>query len=206
MTITPLHLLRPAALCASLVLAALAAACEKPTPPPTGPTTSPGDDGGQLVTRLPAVPATHPLFDRFEGTGFPNDCTGDAGCHTAGCSSEVCSADPGVVTTCEVLPVSLPAGTACGCVESQCQWWNEEGTPLPPLQQEPNPEVTCATVLCQPPTVCLEYYGIAGPSGPKFVTCEIPCDPTAKKKHGCPEGMSCVTIADGPGSVCRGPD
>lgn len=210
MTITPLHLLRPAALCASLVLAALAAACEKPSPPPTGPTTSPGDDGGQAVTRRPAVPATHPLFDRFEGTGSPNDCTADAGCHTAGCSSEVCSADPGVVTTCEALPVSLPAGTACGCVEGQCQWWNEEGTPLPPLPQqpepEPEPEASCATVLCQPPTVCLEYYGIAGPSGPKFVSCEIPCDPTAKakkKQSGCPEGMSCVTIADGPGSVCR---
>lgn len=207
MTITLLHL-RPVALGASLVLAALAAACEKPNPPPTGPTTSPGDDGGQLVTRKPAVPATHPLFGRFEGTSFPNDCTADADCHTGGCSSEVCSADGGVVSTCEALPVSLPAGTACGCVESQCQWWNEEGTPLPPVPEpsEPEPEASCATVLCQPPTVCIEYYGIAGPSGPKFVSCEIPCDPTNKKKSGCPEGMSCVTIADGPGSVCRGPD
>jgi hypothetical protein len=60
-------------------------------------------------------------------------------------------------------------------------------------------------VLCQPPKQCLEYFGIAGPSGPKFVSCEIRCDPTesaaasAKAKSSCPEGTSCVTIADGPG-------
>ena len=201
MTSTSIHR-RRAALCAAVVLAALAAACEKQSPPPTGPTTSPGDDGGTVVTRVPAVPATHPLFDRFEGTGFPNDCSVDSGCHAAGCGGEVCSADAGVVTTCEVLPVALPENTACGCVEGQCQWWNAEGVSLPPIPQE-EPEVTCATVLCQPPRVCLEYFGIAGPNGPKFVSCEIPCDPASKKKDACPEGMSCATIADGPGSVCR---
>jgi eight-cysteine-cluster-containing protein len=190
------------ALGASLVLAALAAACEKPSPSPTEPTTA--GDGGQVVTRQPAVPADHALFDRFEGTGFPNDCTRDADCHQAGCSGEVCSADAGVVTTCEVLPVTLPEGSACGCVQSQCQWWNADGVTLPPVppQPEPSEEASCATVLCQPPQVCLEYYGIAGPSGPRFVSCEIPCDPTTKKPS-CPQGTSCVTIADGPGSVCR---
>jgi eight-cysteine-cluster-containing protein len=202
---TPLCLQRRGAALCAFVLAAFTVACEKPNPPPSEPTTSPADDGGGVVTRQPAVPAHHPLFDRFEGTGFPNDCQADSECHTGGCSSEVCSADPGVVTTCEALPVSLPAGTACGCVESQCQWWNADGVTLPPVPA-PEPEASCATVLCQPPTVCLEYYGIAGPSGPKFVSCEIPCDPTAaakKKKKSCPSGMSCVTIADGPGSVCR---
>jgi eight-cysteine-cluster-containing protein len=196
------HCLRPATLFA-LALAALAAGCEKNSPPPSDP--APGDDGGQVVTRRAAVPATHPLFDRFEGTGFGNDCSADSECRTAGCSSEVCSADPGVVTTCEVLPVSLPASTSCGCVESQCQWWNAEGVTLPPVPtpSEPPPaEVSCATVLCQPPRTCLEYYGIAGPSGPKFASCEVACDPTSKK-NSCPEGTSCVTIADGPGNVCR---
>jgi eight-cysteine-cluster-containing protein len=185
----------------AVVLAALAVACEKPTPP-NGPTTA--GDGGQAVTRQPAVPVDHPLFDRFEGTGFPNDCTTDAACHQGGCSGEVCSADPGVVTTCEVLAVALPAGTACGCVESQCRWWNADGITLPPVPSQPQPgeEATCATVLCQPPTVCLEYYGVAGPRGPLFVSCEIPCDPTARESS-CPDGMSCITIADGPGSVCR---
>jgi len=194
---------RSTAALAVVVLSTFVAACERPNPPPAGP----GDDGGQVVTRQPAVSATHPLFDRFEGTGFPNDCNADAECHTGGCSSEVCSADPGVVTTCEVLPVSLPANTSCGCVSGQCQWWNPEGLtlPSPPPEPAPTEEASCAVTLCQPPTVCIEYYGIAGPQGPKFVSCEIPCNP-ADKKSRCPEGMSCVTIADGPGSVCRGPE
>jgi eight-cysteine-cluster-containing protein len=202
---------RSAALCAAFAFAALAAACEKPSPPPPGPT--PGDDGGSVVTRMPAVPTTHPLFDRFEGTGSPNDCSADADCHSAGCGGEVCSADAGVVTTCEVLPVSLPENTACGCVEGQCQWWNADGITLPPLP-EPAPEASCATVRCQAPRQCLEYFGIAGPSGPKFVSCEIPCisdltsnpasrSAATKQEAACPTGMSCITIADGPGSVCR---
>ena len=193
---------RPAALCA-FVLAVLAAGCEKNTQPPSGP--GPGDDGGQVTARKLAVPATHPLYDRFEGIGFPNDCSADSQCLKGGCSSEVCSADQGVVTTCEALPISLPASTACGCVEGQCQWWNPDGLVLPdlPAPSEEPAEVSCATTLCQPPTKCLEYYGIAGPSGPKFVSCEIACDPTSKKKDACPSGMSCVTIADGPGNVCR---
>lgn len=196
---------RRAALGVCVAFVALAAgACEKPNPPPAEPATQPGDGGGSLTTRQPAVPAEHPLFDRFEGTGFRSDCSGDTDCRTGGCSREVCSAEADVASTCEVLPVSLPEGSACGCVQSQCQWWNEGGATLPQLPEEP--EASCATVLCQPPTVCLEYYGIAGPAGPKFVSCEIPCDPTAKMKSTCPDGMSCVTIADGPGSVCRGPE
>lgn len=46
---------------------------------------------------------------------------------------------------------------------------------------------------------CSKYYGIAGPSGPEFSSCEIACD------AGCPTGTECVTIADGPGAVCRVP-
>ncbi|MGM0577918.1 MAG: hypothetical protein ACQEXJ_19485 [Myxococcota bacterium] len=47
--------------------------------------------------------------------------------------------------------------------------------------------------------LCVEYYGIAGPSGPTFASCEIPCVDNAD----CPTGQSCGTIADGPGDVCR---
>lgn len=50
---------------------------------------------------------------------------------------------------------------------------------------------------CEAGTTCLSYYGIAGASGPLFKTCEIPCN------GQCPAGQSCVTIADGPGQVCR---
>lgn len=180
---------------AAAVLALTATACNRNTPPPTT------DDGGQPppITRQAAVPGDHTLFDRFEGTGFDNACNADADCFVAGCSGEVCSATADVITTCEVLPVSLPAGTACGCVQSQCIWWNPNGLTLPPVDEEPA-EATCATVLCEPPTVCLEYYGVAGPAGPKFVSCEVPC---GEGRDECPEGQQCITIADGPGQVCR---
>ena len=47
---------------------------------------------------------------------------------------------------------------------------------------------------------CIEYYGIAGPSGPKFTSCETSC---AEDPAKCPDGTACQTIADGPGQVCR---
>ena len=53
---------------------------------------------------------------------------------------------------------------------------------------------------CDAGLACVTYYGIAGPRGPQFTSCEIPC-PEAKSK--CPAGQQCITIADGPGRVCR---
>ncbi len=47
---------------------------------------------------------------------------------------------------------------------------------------------------------CVTFYGIAGSRGPKFQTCEKRC---GKGKAVCPTGTQCVTIADGPGQVCR---
>lgn len=52
---------------------------------------------------------------------------------------------------------------------------------------------------CAAPLRCVSYYGIAGARGPKFSSCEIACD----GKEGCPADLRCITIADGPGSVCR---
>lgn len=53
--------------------------------------------------------------------------------------------------------------------------------------------------VCSAGTTCLSYFGIAGPSGPEFKTCETRCSlPGAN----CPLGQSCTTIADGPGQVC----
>ena len=54
---------------------------------------------------------------------------------------------------------------------------------------------------CEGGTSCVKYYGIAGPSGPEFASCEVAC-PSGK---GCPSGTACITIADGPGAVCRMP-
>jgi hypothetical protein len=64
-----------------------------------------------------------------------------------------------------------------------------------PGQGQPCPHGYCAKGL-----TCMTYYGIAGPLGPKFSSCEIPC---MGKTLDCPKGQQCVTIADGPGQVCR---
>ena len=75
-------------------------------------------------------------------------------------------------------------------------------------QPEPAPETRpveppmCNGQACDSPRQCVSYYGIAGPSGPLFHACEIPCDRT-HEDGGCPEGMRCVTISDGPGDVCQ---
>lgn len=54
--------------------------------------------------------------------------------------------------------------------------------------------------VCSSGTQCVAYYGIAGSNGPEFKTCEIPCSHPGAR---CPLGQSCVTIADGPGQVCK---
>jgi len=52
---------------------------------------------------------------------------------------------------------------------------------------------------CDTGLSCLSYFGIAGSNGPEFQSCEITC----KDDSACPGGQSCITIADGPGQVCR---
>lgn len=88
-----------------------------------------------------------------------------------------------------------------------------------PAAQDPNPPTTAPADTaddgdpasdaecggkgpCTDGKQCIEYFGFAGPSGPKFYACEIPC---ADDKNACPEGQECITIADGPGQVCRPP-
>jgi hypothetical protein len=62
----------------------------------------------------------------------------------------------------------------------------------------------CDDGKCAPGFTCVSYYGFAGPAGPKFTSCEIKCQMGGKP--GCPAGQTCITIADGPGTVCRPPD
>lgn len=57
---------------------------------------------------------------------------------------------------------------------------------------------------CPSGATCKTYYGFAGPSGPAFKSCEVPCGAAASGAV-CPAGTACVTVADGPGSVCRAP-
>ena len=73
--------------------------------------------------RTPALSPDNPLYDRFEGTAYANECTQDAQCHVGGCSGEVCSAQADIITTCEAVP--WPRGNpACGCVQGQCIWYH----------------------------------------------------------------------------------
>lgn len=198
-----------------LVLAALLllvlAAC------PRKPPTSGGEAGAGTGTAPPppppaartlAVSSGHPLEGRVEGTERAGECTTDADCFTGGCSSEVCSAEEGVITTCEVQDWPQGAGAGCGCVAGACRWYRDGGSggggggggaggAGGAAQGEACPDRRCAAGL-----TCVEYYGIAGPSGPRFTSCEVRCG----KGGRCPDGQSCITIADGPGEVCRPAD
>jgi hypothetical protein len=81
----------------------------------------------------------------------------------------------------------------------------------PPAQQppaQPPPAQTAAPGIgetcgagdaCGQGLTCVKYFGIAGPRGGEFKSCEIRCQASAQ----CPAGHNCVTIADGPGQVCR---
>jgi hypothetical protein len=76
-------------------------------------------------------------------------------------------------------------------------------TPTPPPAAAALPSkagAPCDEKGCGGGYECKSYYGIAGPRGPEFKTCEISC---AAKGSKCPAGTKCSTIADGPGKVCR---
>ncbi len=166
------------------------------------------------VRRVVMVDSRHPDFERLEGTDFPNDCKQDVDCKVGGCSQEVCSAQEGVMTTCDVLSVDWPAGRSCGCVTRACVWWHPTAalplprpvkTPASGTDDDPARDTRagerCGKTTCKAPESCIEYFGIAGPSGPAFRECAIRCKPG--RPASCPDGMDCVTIADGPGPICR---
>jgi hypothetical protein len=65
---------------------------------------------------------------------------------------------------------------------------------LPGQAQPCDADGRCARKL-----TCVRYRGVAGGRGPEFSSCELRCSSTGK----CPAGQQCLTIADGPGRVCR---
>lgn len=72
--------------------------------------------------------------------------------------------------------------------------------PEPSWQKAPGIGESCgANDTCAQGLTCVSYYGIAGARGPEFKTCEIRCSDDSV----CPRGTKCITIADGPGQVCR---
>lgn len=161
--------------------------------------------------RAAVVGKNHPLYARVEAPEVVNACAADRDCYVGGCSGEVCSAEQEIMSDCSVVErPGWPDDAACGCVAGQCAWWSAGGTTLGRAgggdAKAPAAD-SCGDKPCTPPQTCVEYYGIAGPRGPKFSSCEIRCKGgkvgRADGKPMCPDGMQCVTIADGPGSVCR---
>ena len=161
-----------------------------------------GTNGGAAeATRTLVYPGGEP---RFEGASFKNDCDADDDCKVGGCSSEICSAEEGVNSAC-VVHDDQPRDASCGCVSGACVWYRTAAAPADaaPAQTGGAPQgMPCADGKCAAGLTCVSYYGIAGPRGPKFTSCEIPCG-LAGASQGCPSGQKCITIADGPGQVCR---
>ncbi len=109
------------------------------------------------------------------------------------------------------------AALLLGCALTACgQVGNPPASPEPPRTDgasaappaEPAPATTpsaepapaakdCGGKTCTPAEQCIQYSGIAGPRYPLY-TCGIPCD----AEGGCPQGMTCAIIADGP-RKCR---
>ena len=55
--------------------------------------------------------------------GPVGECQTDSDCFVGGCSSEVCSAQEGVVSTCIYKPeYDCYRQTTCGCVSGNCSW------------------------------------------------------------------------------------
>lgn len=91
------------------------------------------------------------------------------------------AAKPGPGQAGEATSGNAPSGAPVGAAVRQGESCAEGGR--------------CATGL-----TCVSYFGVAGPRGPRFATCEIPC---RSRDDRCPSGQACFTIADGPGRVCR---
>jgi len=99
----------------------------------------------------------------------------------------------------------VAALTACG---SKAPASETPPTPPAPSCERSSPETPALDLSklgqpcsdkCVAPATCEQYSGIAGPKGPQFTSCELRCG-DAKT---CPDGTRCVTVADGPGEVCR---
>jgi hypothetical protein len=184
----------------------------EPAPEP-GPAPEPDPGGGGADPRSEAVPSSHPQYERVEGTSFQNGCSGDGQCFVGGCSSEVCSAEEGVSSTCEAPAAGWPTtGATCGCVRGQCIWYKAGTGPGPDSSSGSNSgsgsgaasaaaqgKPCSAGGTCASGLTCVKYHGVAGTRGPEMTSCEIRCPGGG----GCPAGQICLTIADGPGEVCR---
>jgi|GEM_PF-1373010 len=124
-----------------------------------------------------------------------------AGGNTGGtkCGAAVCDANE----ECCNASCSLCVPKGSGCVAMECTTGGSTSlggststsTGITGLHEP------CTDKACPSGLTPVEFYGIAGSSGPLFCSCEIPCSETSTTPT-CPSGMSCTYVADGPGPVC----
>lgn len=62
--------------------------------------------------------------EEFCGSSTYKECSVDTECKVGGCSSQVCGAEKGFVTTCEWRDCYdyKEYNLECKCVENKCQW------------------------------------------------------------------------------------
>jgi eight-cysteine-cluster-containing protein len=139
--------------------------------------------GAGSGTTSPGTGTTSP------GTGTTSPGTGTTSPGTGTTSPGTGTTSPGTGTTPGSGSTTTPgSGTKPGPGSGS-------GAALPKQGDNCTDDYKCAAGL-----TCKRYRGIAGARGPEFKTCEIPCTGAGK---GCPAGQTCVTIADGPGQVCK---
>ncbi|MEW5849212.1 MAG: hypothetical protein AB2A00_10370 [Myxococcota bacterium] len=132
------------------------------------------------------------------GGGSSPGCTSDGDCGDgAYCSSAdgLCYVLGSCVAAADCAEQNLTHTNCTGawsCVSQSCEWTCSG--PLPGRGQTCGAGDACASGL-----ECIHYYGVAGPSGPEFRTCEKRCTADAD----CGFGSACVNVTDGPGRVCR---
>jgi hypothetical protein len=128
--------------------------------------------------------------DPSGGTGSGSDCT-QVQCLRAYECVESCD---GPVLSASCCPCTAPTFDRITCDSGAAGAGSGSDPNLEELNTPCAADGTCSEGLTP-----VKYYGIAGSAGPEFCDCTIPCE---EDPNVCPEGTSCVTISDGPGTVC----
>lgn len=183
-------------------------------PAPTEPApTEPAPTGSAPAPDLPVdqtTPDTPPTRPDPRPSGPPkmgeNCGSGDSCGPGLACVSYVgvAGASGPKFKTCEVKcsdpKTTCPSGTKCRTIADGPGQVCRPALGGTPAAKPAMGENCGAGDSCGDGLTCVSYYGIAGARGPQFKTCEVKCD---KKGAKCPDGTKCVTVADGPGQVCR---
>ncbi len=168
----------------------------QPVPEPTdaGVSNPPAPDAGTSSEPPGIACGDYPECDALDNMcPAGSDCVRIDGCNAPLCiaTDEACALSCPDATECEILE-SFPLQIGCpGKVPGI-----PDSTPtidLADLNRD------CVDDMCPSGLTPVKFFGIAGASGPEFCSCSIPCVDTAEV---CPEGSTCQTIADGPGTVC----